>query len=132
LELKQCIEDAYGMANFLHSNLGFARDDIRVMTNETPWDRPTEENIVHAMRGLVYDARPHDSLLFYFSGHALQAKDMSGYEPNGLAECICAMDYRADDPYPRSNTPGLIADNVGRREEPSICLPIRSFALGHA
>jgi hypothetical protein len=84
------------------------------------------------------------------SGHALQAKDMSGYEPNGLAECsllcllggipvtngislgICAMDYRADDPYPRSNTPGLIADNVGRREEPSICLPIRSFALGHA
>jgi len=112
LELKQCIEDAYGMANFLHSNLGFARDDIRVMTNETPWDRPTEENIVHAMRGLVYDARPHDSLLFYFSGHALQAKDMSGYEPNGLAECICAMDYRADDPYPRSNTPGLIADNV--------------------
>ncbi|KAH9995800.1 caspase domain-containing protein [Russula vinacea] len=112
LELKKCIEDAYGMANFLCSNLGFAHDDVRVMTNESPWDCPTEANIRHAMRALVFDAQPHDSLLFYFSGHALQAKDMSGHEPNGLAECICAMDYRADHPYPKSNMPGLIADNV--------------------
>jgi len=114
LELKKCIDDAYGMANFLRSDLGFAPDDVRIMTNETPWDHPTEENIRDAMRGLVFDAQPHDSLVFYFSGHALQAKDMSGYEPNGLAECICAMDYLADSdhPYPPSNTSGLIADNV--------------------
>ena len=27
-------------------NLGFARDNIYVMTDETPWDLPTKENIV--------------------------------------------------------------------------------------
>ena len=43
------------------------------------------------------------------------------------------MDYRADHPYPKSNMPGLIADNVSRREEPNICLPIRSLdSLGYA
>ena len=63
------------------ANLGFAHDDVRVMTNESPWDCPTEANIVsrpgdmsllllefvqrHAMRALVFDAQPHDSLLFY-------------------------------------------------------------------
>ncbi|KAH9995799.1 caspase domain-containing protein [Russula vinacea] len=130
LELRKCIDDAYGMANFLHTELGFSHNDVRIMTNESPWDCPTEENIRRAMEALVFDAKPHDSLVFYFSGHALQAKDMSGYDTNGLAECsllclvggmsvtngisvgICAMDYRGDDPYPLSNTPGLVADNV--------------------
>ena len=76
---------------------------------------------------------------------------MSGYDTNGLAECsllclvggmpvtngisvgICAMDYRGDDPYPLSNTPGLVADNVSCHEEPNIRTPICSFdSLGHA
>ena len=59
---------------------------------------------------------------------------MTGYEPTGLAECslpyllggmpvtsgisvgICAIDYRGDDTFPLSNTPGLVSDNVSRRE----------------
>jgi len=109
--------------------LGFERDDVRVITDENPWDLPTAENIRRAMAALVYDAQPNDSLLLYFSGHALQVKDMSGQEPNGLAECsllcppdgmlvtniislgICAMDYHGV-PYSNSDTPGLISDNI--------------------
>ena len=87
------------------------------------------------------------------SGHALQVKDMSGQEPNGLAECsflclldrmlvtnltslgICAMDYHGD-PSLNSDTPGLISDRVSRRKVSFICLPIRScdssdYALAH-
>jgi hypothetical protein len=78
------------------------------------------------------------------SGHALQVKDMSGQESNGLAECsllylldgmpvanlislgICAMDYHGD-PYLNSYTPGLISDNVSPRKVWFIRLPIRSF-----
>jgi hypothetical protein len=64
------------------ANLGFARDDIRVMTDENPWDLPTKENIVSrlcemsllslldfvqlgGMRALVYDAQPEDTFFFY-------------------------------------------------------------------
>jgi hypothetical protein len=61
--------------------LGFKRDDIRVITDEQPWDLPTAENIVRrpcemlivvlnfiqreAMEALVYDAQPYDSLFLY-------------------------------------------------------------------
>jgi len=31
---------------FLLANLGFAHDDIRIMTDESPWNLPTKENIV--------------------------------------------------------------------------------------
>ncbi len=63
------------------ANLGFEHDDVRVMTDETPWDLPTAENIVRrpcemsflpsdfiqreAMAALVYDAQPNDHLVFY-------------------------------------------------------------------
>jgi hypothetical protein len=110
-KLEKCIEDAFGMANFLRDNLGFKRNDVRVITDEHPWDLPTAENIREAMAALVHDAQPNDSLVLYFSGHALQVKDMSGQESNGLAECICAMDYHGD-PYSYSYTPGLISDNT--------------------
>jgi hypothetical protein len=63
------------------ANLGFAHEDVRVITDKNPWDRPTAENIVRrpcemsfvplnfvqmeAMAALVYDAQPNDSLLLY-------------------------------------------------------------------
>jgi hypothetical protein len=63
------------------ANLGFEHDDVRVITDENPWDLPTAENIVRrlfetsfvllnfiqrrAMAALVYDAQPNDSLVLY-------------------------------------------------------------------
>jgi hypothetical protein len=70
------------------------------------------------------------------SGHGIQIKDLDADESDGLDECpllcllggmpvingifsgICAMDYTGDDPYPNSDTPGLIVDDVSRREPP--------------
>ena len=62
-------------------SLGFEHDDVRVITDENPWDLPTAENIVRrpcemsfvvlnfvqmrAMAALVYDAQPNDSLVLY-------------------------------------------------------------------
>lgn len=62
--LRQGVEDAYSMANFLRGttfrfrntvfplilpieNMGFAREDVRIMADESsPWDSPTKDNIV--------------------------------------------------------------------------------------
>lgn len=63
------------------ANLGFNRDDVRVITDGNPWDLPTAENIVRhpcemsivlldfvqreAMATLVHDAQPNDTFIFY-------------------------------------------------------------------
>ena len=63
------------------AKLGFEHDDVRLITDENPWDLPTAENIVRrpcgmsfvllnlvqlgAMAALVYNAQPNDSLLLY-------------------------------------------------------------------
>jgi hypothetical protein len=80
------------------------------------------------------------------SGHGIQIKDLDADESDGLDECsflcllggmpvingiflgICAMDYTGDDPYPNLDTPGLIVDDVSRREHPIfVCQPVRLF-----
>ncbi len=62
--------------------LDFAREDIRIMTDEASENPPTKENIVspppceilflplhlielREMRTLVYDAQPHDTFFIY-------------------------------------------------------------------
>ncbi|KAI0293765.1 peptidase C14, caspase domain-containing protein, partial [Russula brevipes] len=109
--LRYCIEDAHSMANFLCDHLGFQPRDVRIMTDRTPGDRPTKDNILAAMEALVYDAQPGDSFFFYFSGHGIQIKDTSGDETDGLDECICAMDYRGDVQHPNEYTAGVIVDD---------------------
>ncbi|KAH9999166.1 caspase domain-containing protein [Russula compacta] len=102
------------MADYLRKNLGFSGDEVRIMTDNSPcpWDYPTKDNILEAMRGLVHDAQPHDSLFFYFSGHSHQIHDLDGDEQTGFEECICATDYRGDELHPNFDTPGLIVDDV--------------------
>ena len=85
------------------------------------------------------------------SGHGIQIKDMDGDESDGLDEClllclfgeipvingifsgICAMDYTGDDPYLNPSTPGLIVDDVSRREHPIfVCQSVCLSSLDHA
>jgi len=110
------------MANFLCANLGFARDNINIMTDQTSQNPPTKENILRAMRALVHDARRHDSFFFYFSGIAFQIKDLNG---DRVTKCICAIDYFGNGPYPNADTPGLVVeDNMHElmlRPLPSLC-----------
>jgi hypothetical protein len=62
-------------------SLNFEHENVRIITDQNPQDFPTRENIVShsyemsqmclhfvqlgAMRALVHDAQPHDSLFFY-------------------------------------------------------------------
>ena len=80
------------------------------------------------------------------SGHGVQIKDVDGDESDGLDECpllyflggmpvvngifpgICAMDYTGDEPYPNSDTPGLIVDDVSHHKHLTfVCQSIRLF-----
>ncbi|KAH8925350.1 peptidase C14 [Atractiella rhizophila] len=56
-------------------------------------EQPTKENMINAMRWLVSNAQPNDSLFFHFSGHGGQAKDKHGDEEDGYDETIYPLDF---------------------------------------
>ncbi|KAI0303841.1 peptidase C14, caspase domain-containing protein [Multifurca ochricompacta] len=111
--LKYCVDDAYAMAHFLRENFRFQERDIHILVDGQSGVSPTKANILNEMGWLVRDARPNDSLFFYFSGHAEQIEDQNGDEADGFDECICAMDYRgnAQSCYGRETPSGLIVDD---------------------
>ncbi|KAI9450159.1 peptidase C14, caspase domain-containing protein [Lactarius psammicola] len=73
------------MATFLHDYLGFEWNDMRVLTDDQTI--PNRNNIIEAMHWLVEGAQPGDTLFYYFSGHAMQIKDIDGDELDECDEC---------------------------------------------
>ncbi|KAF8520265.1 peptidase C14, caspase domain-containing protein [Hysterangium stoloniferum] len=96
-ELRGCHNDAKNLIKFLCSHFGYKQDDIVVLTdgNRDPRMNPTRANIIAAMKWLVKDARPNDSLFFHYSGHGGQTKDRDGDEGDGFDEVIYPVDYKS-------------------------------------
>ncbi|KAK9065398.1 hypothetical protein SSX86_016781 [Deinandra increscens subsp. villosa] len=55
---------------------------------------PTKRNIQEALRWLVRENQPGDSLVFYFSGHDVWKPDFFDDEVDGFNESICTVDFR--------------------------------------
>jgi uncharacterized caspase-like protein len=83
------------MRNFLIKHWGYKSGDIVILTDDATNQRqlPTKRNIIDAMRWLVRDAQCHDALLFHYSGHGGQTKDMNGDEIDGYDEVIFPLDF---------------------------------------
>ena len=83
-------------------------EDMVVLTDDPnqrdPRLKPTRSNILRAMRWLVHDAQPGDSLVFQYVGHGGQVDDKDEDEDDKLDEVIYPMDY---------DTAGYIVDDVG-------------------
>lgn len=93
--LRGCVPDVQNVYNLLVEDYGFGSDDIRVLLNQ----RATREAIESRLRWLVHEAKPGDTLLFYFSGYGSQVRVRNG---NGLRdrldEILCPFDFCWDDP----------------------------------
>lgn len=72
-QLRGCINDVRNMSQYLMEAFGYKRDDMVILTDDqqNPMSQPTKQNIIRAMRWLVKDALPHDSLFFHYSGNML-------------------------------------------------------------
>ncbi|KAJ1306521.1 hypothetical protein OPQ81_007522 [Rhizoctonia solani] len=94
-ELQGCVNDADRIAEFLAYHFGFEKKNILKLTDDTtdPHLLPTKANIISAMRWLVEDAEPNDSLFFHYSGHGGQVKDLDGDEIDGYDEVIYPVDF---------------------------------------
>jgi metacaspase-1 len=67
-----------------------------ILTDDQPnaISQPTRENIVRAMKWLVKDAQPHDSLFFHYSGHGGQTVDFNFQHLNGYHDTIFPLDWK--------------------------------------
>ncbi|KAG2137978.1 caspase domain-containing protein [Suillus clintonianus] len=98
-ELRGCVNDAWNMSEFLKSSWNYANEDIMVLTDE-PYNlkyMPTKRNILNALRWLVKDAQPGDSLFFHYSGHGgrivdLDGRRVDGHRADGFEKAIHPVD----------------------------------------
>lgn len=61
--------------------------------NPVPQSQPTRDNIIRAMKWLVNDAQPHDSLFFHYSGHGGQSVDLHWDNVKGYDDTIYPVDF---------------------------------------
>ncbi|CAL1701735.1 unnamed protein product [Somion occarium] len=95
-ELYGCVNDANNVRRFLTRYYHYKDEDIVLLTDDStnPRALPTKANIIDAMKWLVCDAQPNDSLFFHYSGHGGQVKDIDGDEVDGYDEVIFPLDYK--------------------------------------
>ena len=83
------VNDVFNVSAALQ-DLGFPADGIRVVLN----DRATTAGIRERMKWLLADARPGDTLVFFYAGHGAQ---IPGYgrdaEVDRLDECLAPYDF---------------------------------------
>ncbi|KAL2902175.1 Metacaspase-1 [Bienertia sinuspersici] len=103
-ELKGCINDARCMKYLLINRFKFPQDEILMLTEEErdPYRIPTRDNIRMAMAWLVAGCRAGDSLVFHYSGHGSQQRNLNGDEVDGYDETLCPLDFQ---------TRGMIVDD---------------------
>ena len=92
-DLAGCVNDAERMRALLVGKFGFPAQNVLVLTNE----RATREGILAALQNhLIANAERDDIVVFHYSGHGSQMKDVSGDETDGLDETIVPHDSRQE------------------------------------
>jgi len=88
--LKGCVNDVHAMHDFLLQKAGFEEKEIKCVVNQ----QATRDELLKQLTWLVYDTRPGDKILFYYSGHGYRLPEIeSGNEPDGFDEAICPHDF---------------------------------------
>ncbi|KAI0055439.1 hypothetical protein BV25DRAFT_175640 [Artomyces pyxidatus] len=102
--LAGCQNDAKSVYHFLIDHQKYPPNQVMFLTDSArdPRARPTRDVLLNAMRWLVRDACPDDSLVFHYSGHGGQTRDLDGDETDGYDEVIFPLDYK---------TAGVITDD---------------------
>jgi len=103
LDLPGCENDVENIRTVLASQYGFT--DIRILKDRDA----TRENMLAALRKLVAEAGPQDTVFIHFSGHGSQVQDLNSDDADdNLDETLLAADARMD------GVPDIVDDELGR------------------
>lgn len=87
--LAGCVNDITDMADLLVKEFNFSPSSIRLLADK----RATTLGILTRLDWLVSDLNSGDRILFHYSGHGVQVATRNPQEIDGLAECICPVDF---------------------------------------
>lgn len=91
--LQGCVNDVTNLRDCLIKYFGFTAGNIRVLTDE----RATRRGILDGLMWLVKGAKSGDRLLFHYSGHGSQIRDLDGDEvKDHMDEVLCPHDMDWD------------------------------------
>lgn len=109
--LNGCVNDAQEMASILKTHLGFAQQDITLLTDS----KATKSAIMGALREAVAGAArgQYGYVVFSMASHGTQVPDTTGQEPDGLSEAFCPHDLSWNDST--NQWEGTIIDDELRR-----------------
>ncbi|MEB3293559.1 MAG: caspase family protein [Synechococcales bacterium] len=99
--LNGCLSDVEMQYNLLRYRYGFAPENIRILTDDTP-EKPTRDNILRAFEEhLIAQVKPGDVAIFHYSGHGGLMEDPHPIDPksttNGtLIPMDCQLNARND------------------------------------
>jgi hypothetical protein len=95
-DLQGCVNDITNLYDVLVKYFGFASTDIVMLSDR----RATKQAILEGLKGLIAKSGAGDSVVFHYSGHGSQVRDMEGDElADGLDEIICPWDFDWDGKY---------------------------------
>lgn len=92
-ELNGCINDVKNMKQFLIENCNFLESNIILLTDETMDNLPTKENIQNKIGWLVSNNINGDILVFHYSGHGSNIRDINNDETDKTDETIVPLDF---------------------------------------
>jgi len=84
------LNDVAAMKQILTTRWGFSPDNIVILTEQAA----TRAAILRELRRLVRESGPNDTVVFHYSGHGSQVKDLNGDEDDGLDETLVPYDGR--------------------------------------
>jgi hypothetical protein len=96
------LNDVAAMKQILITRWGFAPESIVTLTE----DAATRAGILRALRQLVSESGPNDTVVFHYSGHGSQVQDLNGDEEDGLDETLVPYDGRT------SGVPDIVDDEL--------------------
>lgn len=91
--LRGCVNDVLAMRSLLIDRLGVPAANIRLLTDR----QATRADMLQAFQSFLIDnpaIERGDQILFHYSGHGSQMRDVTGTEPDGLDETIVPQDGR--------------------------------------
>ncbi len=94
-DLEGCVNDVFAISELLQRRYGYARGEIRLLTDE----RATLEAFQERLTWLLEDARPGDRRVLFFSGHGTRIPSYNAMEEvDRVDECLALHDFDWRDP----------------------------------
>jgi hypothetical protein len=108
-DLRGCINDVTNIRNILKTFFGFTNESIRVLIDA----RATKENILTRLDKMITQSQAGDFLLFHFSGHGSQIRDLENDElKDHMDELICPYDMNWDDGFITDDMLGRLLEKL--------------------